>query len=207
MPEMTLMLYCERASSRPARKATSERERPRALVSRAMPIHRPSVVSSSISRLREPMTASMRRSRPKCAARSTAPSDRATQRQLSRASCRESCNVPASRGTASSMGAIMISWNTRIASERRPVGVQVLPRSCMMRRTMADEESAARQPQKTPFCQLTPCSRKMPVTASTVSPICRLPPRKTGRLSLLRASPESSMPMVKSSMATPSSAT
>ncbi len=47
----------------------------------------------------------------------------------------------------------------------------------------------------------------MPVTASTVSPICRVPPRKTGLFNLESASPESSMPMVNKSMATPISAT
>ena len=116
-----------------------------------MPMHRPSVVSSRISRVRVRMTASISRSSPKWAKSSTPPSARTTQRMEKNAFSSESSSVPASRGTESSMGATMMSWNTRIARERRPVGVLVVPRSCRIRSTMAEEERATRQPQKMPF--------------------------------------------------------
>ena len=73
---------------------------------------------------------------------------------------------------------------------------------------MAEEDRATRQPQKIPLGRLVPSRRAVrPAMASTVRPICRLPPRNTGRFRRLRASPDSSIPMVNSSMATPSSAT
>ena len=109
MPEMTLMLYWERASIRPAKKAPSERERPRLWVSSAMPKQVPRVERKSSSRERVRMTASMKRLRPRCAASSTAPRMPPTFSTDSSMSRGAIWNCPDSRGTQSIMGATMMS--------------------------------------------------------------------------------------------------
>ncbi len=109
MPEITLMLYWERAKRSPAMKAPRERESPRALVRSAMPRQSPSVVRSKISLVLVRMTASISLFRPKYAKSSTPPKARTTHKIEKKAFSKDNSSVPASKDTLKSMGATMMS--------------------------------------------------------------------------------------------------
>jgi hypothetical protein len=88
---------------------------------------------------------------------------------------------PLSIGTSSTIATTARSWKIKTPSEAPPLSVFVACRSIRSFITIAVEESATRNPVKTPVRQSTSNSKRTPVTKPIVSPTCSPPPTKMSR--------------------------
>ena len=113
---------------------------------------------------------------------------------------------PARNGSASMIGTTHKSWKISTPVARRPCGASISPLSVSPFSTRAVLERAMRHPRKSATCQGRPSAAATRAATATVSPTCSPPPTRTCRpISRSRLS-ENSMPIVKSSSTTPTSA-
>ncbi len=113
---------------------------------------------------------------------------------------------PARKGSTSIMGTTHRSWKISTPVASRPCGASISPLSVSPFKTSAVLDRATRKPSSKAICQEVPDALATRALAATVRPTCESPPTTTCRpISRSRPS-ENSIPMVKSSRMTPTSA-
>ncbi len=113
---------------------------------------------------------------------------------------------PARNGSTSMIGTTQRSWKMRTPVARRPCGASISPLSVKTFSTIAVLDSAIRNPRNSDTRQSPSNARPTANVASTVNAICENPPTRIWRPISRRRLSENSMPIVNSSMITPTSA-
>ncbi len=157
------------------------------------------------SRERVLTTANMRRGKMNLPNRITPIMTREFSPRVIRLSCRDNSNFPLRSGKRSMIGTMTRSWKMRIARQTLPCGESDWAFCWKRLKTMAVEERVTKQPKATAFCHGN-TAENIAVISKIVKLICPNPPIKRGRFIRFKSFKESSMPMVKSKRATPTSA-
>ena len=113
---------------------------------------------------------------------------------------------PARKGSTSMIGTTHRSWKIRIPVARRPCGASISPLSVITFNTIAVLDSAIRNPRNSATRQPRKNASPAASVAKMVNPICANPPTRIWRPISFSRLNENSMPIVKSSRITPTSA-
>ncbi len=191
--------------TRPARNAPSARDRPTAEVARAVPrtMTRTATMKSSLRRVAT--TAERKRGTRTREAKTRAAAVAAVLPSAIAAGPRPP-PWPARAGIRSIIGTTARSWKISIPTRNRPCGESISPRSIKRLSAIAVEESAARNPTKTPWATPRPARAMAAAVARSVPATWIDPAPQTNRPSRPRSASDSSRPTVKRSRTTPTSA-
>src|SRR5213079_1808411 len=192
--------------TRPARNAPRASDAPAAAVPRAVRVPTRMTAIRNNSRLRVLRISARARGTTVRASTSTLITTSTALPRARNSAPAPPLDRPARNGRTSIMGTTHRSWKISTPVARRPWGASISPLSVSPLRTMAVLESATRKPKSSDTRQLRWRAMASTQLRATVRPTCAPPPATTCRPISRSRLKENSMPMVKSSRMTPTSA-
>jgi len=192
--------------TRPARNAPSASDAPTASVPSAVSVPTRMIAMRNNSRLRVFRISARTRGTTVRAATSTPTTTSAALPKATTSPAALPAARPARNGSASIMGTTHRSWKIRTPVASRPWGVSMSPFSVSSFRTIAVLDSAARKPRNRATCHRVVPAAAAAAVAATVSPTWHAPATTTWRPISRSLLSENSIPIVKRSRITPTSA-